>query len=579
MKTKLSFLIVAISVCMSALAVEVPAKLFVRGTALAESSVAMEMKRINEDFPKFYMGEGSISNTYELFTALKTGSYEFATSADGGALIQAATITVDGGESLVPYRIRVNFDEATPVVSVLKVDEVILWAPSKKYVIIESPSKKLMYGTKRAARGDIMVKKEMIAMLLAGGQGSRLGVLTQKVAKPAVSFGGKYRIIDFPLSNCINSGVDTVGVLTQYQPLRLNAHIGIGIPWDLDRNVGGVTILPPYERSKGSDWYTGTANAIYQNLEYMESYNPEYVLILSGDHIYKMDYEVMLEYHKANNADVTIAAMPVPIEEASRFGILITDDNNKITEFEEKPANPRSNLASMGIYIFSWKALKEALIKLSEEPGCDFGKHVIPYCFEQGKRIFAYEYNGYWKDVGTLGSYWEANMELIDIIPEFNLYEEYWKIYTKSDRIPPQYISADAKITKCIIGEGSEIYGEVTNSVIGSGVTIEKGAVVKDSIIMQDSVIGEGAVVEKAIVAEDVKVGAGAHLGVGEYAPSKYDQKVYQFDLVTIGEHSVIPENIKIGKNTAISGVTTAEDYPDGALESGGYIVKAGGIV
>ena len=454
-----------------------------------------------------------------------------------------------------------------------------LFTSSKKYVIIESPSKKLMYGTKRAARGDIMVKKEMIAMLLAGGQGSRLGVLTQKVAKPAVSFGGKYRIIDFPLSNCINSGVDTVGVLTQYQPLRLNAHIGIGIPWDLDRNVGGVTVLPPYERSKGSDWYTGTANAIYQNLEYMESYNPEYVLILSGDHIYKMDYEVMLEYHKANNADVTIAAMPVPIEEASRFGILITDDNNKITEFEEKPANPRSNLASMGIYIFSWKALKEALIKLSEEPGCDFGKHVIPYCFEQGKRIFAYEYNGYWKDVGTLGSYWEANMELIDIIPEFNLYEEYWKIYTKSDRIPPQYISADAKITKCIIGEGSEIYGEVTNSVIGSGVTIEKGAVVKDSIIMQDSVIGEGAVVEKAIVAEDVKVGAGAHLGVGEYAQSKYDQKVYQFDLVTIGEHSVIPENVKIGKNTAISGATAAEDYPNGELESGGYIIKAGGIV
>ena len=423
-----------------------------------------------------------------------------------------------------------------------------------------------------------MVKKEMIAMLLAGGQGSRLGVLTQKVAKPAVSFGGKYRIIDFPLSNCINSGVDTVGVLTQYQPLRLNAHIGIGIPWDLDRNVGGVTVLPPYERSKGSDWYTGTANAIYQNLEYMESYNPEYVLILSGDHIYKMDYEVMLEYHKANNADVTIAAMPVPIEEASRFGILITDDNNRITEFEEKPKNPRSNLASMGIYIFSWKALKEALIKLSEEPGCDFGKHVIPYCFEQGKRIFAYEYNGYWKDVGTLGSYWEANMELIDIIPEFNLYEEYWKIYTKSDRIPPQYISSDAKITKCIIGEGSEIYGEVTNSVIGSGVVIEEGAVVKDSIIMQDSVIGKGAVVEKSIIAEDVKVGAGAHLGVGEYAPSKYDPKVYQFDLVTIGEHSVIPDHVKIGKNTAISGVTTPEDYTDGALASGDYIIKAGGV-
>ena len=422
-----------------------------------------------------------------------------------------------------------------------------------------------------------MVRKEMIAMLLAGGQGSRLGVLTQKVAKPAVSFGGKYRIIDFPLSNCITSGVDTVGVLTQYQPLRLNAHIGIGIPWDLDRNVGGVTVLPPYERSKGSDWYTGTANAIYQNLEYMDSYNPEYVLILSGDHIYKMDYEVMLEYHKANNADVTIAAMTVPMEEASRFGILITDDTNKITEFEEKPANPRSNLASMGIYIFNWKVLKEALLTLSDVPGCDFGKHVIPYCHEKTGKIYAYEFNGYWKDVGTLGSYWEANMELIDIIPEFNLYEEYWKIYTKTDRIPPQYISADAKVTKSIIGEGTEIYGEVTNSVIGEGVTIEAGAVVKDSIIMQDSYIGAGAVVEKAIVAENVKIGANAHLGVGEYADSKYDAKVYQFDLVTVGEHSVIPEGVKIGKNTAISGVTEPSDYPDGQLESGGYIVKAGG--
>ena len=423
-----------------------------------------------------------------------------------------------------------------------------------------------------------MIKKEMIAMLLAGGQGSRLGVLTQKVAKPAVSFGGKYRIIDFPLSNCINSGVDTVGVLTQYQPLRLNSHIGIGIPWDLDRNVGGVTILPPYERSKGSDWYTGTANAIYQNLEYMESYNPDYVLILSGDHIYKMDYEVMLEYHKANNADVTIACMPVPIEEASRFGIVITDENNRITEFEEKPANPRSNLASMGIYIFSWKALKEALIAMSEEPGCDFGKHVIPYCHEKQERIFAYEYNGYWKDVGTLGSYWEANMELIDIIPEFNLYEEYWKIYTKSDIIPPQYVAADAVIDRRIIGEGTEVHGTITNSVIGAGVIIEPGAEVHDSIIMRDCHIKAGAKVNKAIVAEDTTVGEGSELGVGEYAPSKYDPKVYQFDLVTIGEHSVIPDHVKIGKNTAISGVTTPEDYTDGALASGDYIIKAGGV-
>lgn len=450
-----------------------------------------------------------------------------------------------------------------------------LFTISKKYGIIENTQTATQIYT---SRGDIVIKKEMIAMLLAGGQGSRLGVLTQKVAKPAVSFGGKYRIIDFPLSNCINSGVDTVGVLTQYQPLRLNAHIGIGIPWDLDRNVGGVTVLPPYEKSIGSDWYTGTANAIYQNLEYMENYNPEYVLILSGDHIYKMDYEVMLEYHKANNADVTIAAMQVPIEEASRFGIVITDDNNRISEFEEKPENPRSNLASMGIYIFSWQVLKDALIKLSEEPGCDFGKHIIPFCHSAGKRIFAYEYNGYWKDVGTLGSYWEANMELIDIIPEFNLYEEYWKIYTKSDIIPPQYISENSKIERSIIGEGTEIYGEVSNSVIGAGVTIGEGAIIKDSIIMKGSVIGAGAVVDKAIIAEDVTVGEGAVLGEGEMAPSKYDPKVYQFELVVVGERSTIPGKVRIGRNTAISGETTPDDYHGGVLESGDYIIKAGGV-
>ena len=342
--------------------------------------------------------------------------------------------------------------------------------------------------------------------------------------------------------------------------------------------MGGVTVLPPYEKSKGSDWYTGTANAIYQNLEFMETYNPDYVLILSGDHIYKMDYEVMLEYHKANNADITIAAMPVPIEEASRFGIVITDENNRITEFEEKPANPRSNLASMGIYIFSWKVLKEALIKMSEEPGCDFGKHIIPYCHAAGQRIFAYEYNGYWKDVGTLGSYWEANMELIDIIPEFNLYEEYWKIYTKSDIIPPQYVSEDAVIERSIIGEGSEIYGEVHNSVIGAGVTVAKGAVIRDSIIMRESVIGAGSSIDKAVIAENVKIGSNVALGVGEYAPSKYDPKVYQFDLVTVGENSIIPDNVKVGKNTAIVGETIVEDYPDGLLASGDYIIKAGGM-
>ena len=421
-----------------------------------------------------------------------------------------------------------------------------------------------------------MKKKEMIAMILAGGQGSRLGVLTAKVAKPAVAFGGKYRIIDFPLSNCINSGIDTVGVLTQYQPLRLNAHIGIGIPWDLDRNIGGVTVLPPYEKSANSEWYTGTANAIYQNLEYMESYNPDYVLILSGDHIYKMDYEVMLDFHKENNADVTIAAMPVPIEEASRFGIVITDDNNQVTEFEEKPAHPRSNLASMGIYIFSWPVLKEALLKKKDEPGCDFGKHVIPYCHENGQRLFAYEYNGYWKDVGTLGSYWEANMELIDIIPDFNLYEEFWKIYTNTGSIPPQYISENSVIDKSIICNGAEIYGEVHNSVIGSNVVIGQGAVVRDSIIMQDVVIGENCVIDKSIIAEHVNVGDNVTLGIGSDIPNKLKPNIYSFGLVTIGENSVIPANVQIGKNTAISGVTAKEDYVDGVLESGETLIKVG---
>lgn len=422
-----------------------------------------------------------------------------------------------------------------------------------------------------------MKKKEMIAMLLAGGQGSRLGVLTAKVAKPAVAFGGKYRIIDFPLSNCINSGVDTVGVLTQYQPLRLNTHIGIGIPWDLDRNVGGVTVLPPYEKSTNSEWYTGTANAIYQNLEFMESYNPDYVLILSGDHIYKMDYEEMLDFHKENNADVTIAAMPVPIEEANRFGIVITDKANRITEFEEKPEHPRSNLASMGIYIFSWPVLRDALIQKRDEPGCDFGKHVIPYCFEQEQRLFAYEFNGYWKDVGTLGSYWEANMELIDIVPEFNLYEEYWKIYTNNGSLPPQYIAEDAVVEKSIVSNGVEIYGEVHNSVIGPGVIIEKGTVIRDSIIMQETVIGKDCVIDKSIIAEGVVIGDNVILGVGSDIPNKVKPDIYSFGLVTIAENSVIPSDVQIGKNTAISGVTVKEDYADGVLESGETLIKAGG--
>lgn len=421
-----------------------------------------------------------------------------------------------------------------------------------------------------------MVKKEMIAMLLAGGQGSRLGILTSKMAKPAVAFGGKYRIIDFPLSNCINSGIDTVGVLTQYQPLKLNTHIGIGIPWDLDRNIGGVTVLPPYEKSGESEWYTGTANAIFQNLEYMENYNPDYVLILSGDHIYKMDYEVMLDFHKESGSEVTIASMPVPIDEAKRFGIVITDENKKIIDFEEKPENPRSNLASMGIYIFNWKVLKEALVSMADQPNLDFGKHVIPYCHEKGMPMYSYEFTGYWKDVGTLSSYWEANMELIDIVPEFNLYEEYWKIYTKSEVLPPQYIAADSVIERCIIGEGTEIYGKVYNSVIGCGVVIEEGTVVRDSIIMNQTKVGRNCTIDKAIIDEEVVIGDGVELGT---LPEKENDKrpdIYNSGLVTIGERSVVPGHVKIGKNAVVSGETDAEDYPNGVLDSGGTLIKAG---
>ena len=411
-------------------------------------------------------------------------------------------------------------------------------------------------------------------MLLAGGQGSRLGVLTARMAKPAVSFGGKYRIIEFPLSNCINSGIDTVGVLTQYQPLRLNSHIGIGIPWDLDRNVGGVSVLPPYEKMTNTEWYTGTANAIYQNMEYMESFHPDYVLILSGNHIYKMDYEQMLNFHKQKGADVTIAVMPVPHEEARRFGIMITDDTERIVDFEEKPENPRSNLASMGIYIFSWEVLKKALRVNADQPGLDFGKHIIPWCRDNGKPLYAWRFEGYWKDVGTLTSYWEANMELIDIVPEFNLYEEYWKIYTKNETEPPQYFGRDSHVERSIIGEGAEIYGSVENSVIGCGVMIGAGTYVRNSILMNDTVVGENCVLDKVITAESVRIGNGVVMGAGEDRENESDQHIYRDGLVTLGEGSVIPDGVRIGKNVMIFGETDLSDYPGGTLAGGRTLTK-----
>ena len=419
-----------------------------------------------------------------------------------------------------------------------------------------------------------MVKKEMIAMLLAGGQGSRLGVLTQRMAKPAVAFGGKYCIIDFPLSNGVKSDVDTVGVLTQYQPLQLNTHIGIGIPWDLDKQVGGVTILPPYEKSGDSEWYTGTANAIYQNLTFMDRYNPEYVLILSGDHIYKMDYGEMLDRHKKSGAESTIAVMPVDWGEAHRYGILVTDDKGKVTEFEEKPANPKSNLASMGIYIFNYQTLRRALTELEHVPGCDFGMHVIPYLFRETDNVWTFEFNGYWKDVGTLTTYWETNMELTDLVPDFNLYEEFWQIYTSAESHAPAYLGAEAEVSHAIVGDGSDIEGKVKRSVLGSNVTVGAGAKVIDSILMNGVVIEEGAVVRKAILADNVRVGKNARLGEGNFEPSRLDTKVYNSDIVVVGSGSVIPEGVSIGKNTAITGVTEAADYPDGVLPSGGYILK-----
>ncbi|PFP23247.1 glucose-1-phosphate adenylyltransferase [Bacillus sp. AFS073361] len=353
-----------------------------------------------------------------------------------------------------------------------------------------------------------MAKKKCVAMLLAGGKGSRLNSLTKDLAKPAVPFGGKYRIIDFPLSNCANSNIDTVGVLTQYQPLLLNSYIGIGSAWDLDRKDGGVTVLPPYAESSEVKWYTGTASAIYQNLNYLKQYQPEYVLILSGDHIYKMNYESMLEYHIEKRADVTISLIEVPWNEASRFGIMDTDEDLRIVDFEEKPDNPKNNLASMGIYIFSWNILKEYLEMDERNPDSshDFGKDVIPMLLEENKKLFAYPFKGYWKDVGTVKSLWEANMDLLSEDCDLDLFDHGWRIYSVNPNQPPQYISSDAIVKESLINEGCTIEGEVNNSVLFQGVTVGKGTIIKESVIMPDAIIGSNCLIEKAIVQEDVKV-------------------------------------------------------------------------
>ena len=426
-----------------------------------------------------------------------------------------------------------------------------------------------------------MRKKEMMAMLLAGGQGSRLGVLTASKANPAVAFGGKYRIIDFPMSNCVNSGIDTVGVLTQYRPLALNKHIGIGTPWDLDRKAGGASILAPYVKDgEKGQWYSGTADAIYQNIAYIDECNPKYVLILSGDHIYKMDYAAMLDYHKKNNCDVTIAVLEVTMEEASRFGIMNADENDKIYEFEEKPAEPKSNLASMGIYIFTWDVLRKALIEDSKiHPDSDFGKHIIPKMLDEGKTLYAYRFKDYWKDVGTIESYWQANMELIKTLPEFNLYEDFWKIYTNNDYQPPQYTGENASVKTSLISEGSLIYGTVENSVISKNVVIEEGAVVKDSIIMENCTIGANTVIERCIIDQDTKIGANIRMGVGENIVNELKPKIYNTGITVIGSNTVVPDNLTIGKNCVILGETTPDMYPDNKLESGKSVMIEEAIV
>ena len=385
-----------------------------------------------------------------------------------------------------------------------------------------------------------MRKTDCLAMILAGGQGTRLGSLTKKIAKPAVPFGGKYRIIDFPLSNCSNSGIDTVGILTQYQPLALHNYIGSGGAWDLDRKAGGVFILPPYAREKGAEWYKGTADAIYQNINFIEMINPSYVLILSGDHIYSMDYSWLIDYHKVKKAEVTIGVIEVPMEEAPRFGIMNTDSESRITEFQEKPAQPKSNLASMGIYVFNWKFLKRYLEDDAKDTvsSHDFGKNIIPKMLNNDAKMYAYAFNGYWKDVGTVDSFWEANMDLLKEKPELDLHDRSWKIYSVNPAMPPHYVGENAKVVRSLVSEGAIIKGEVVNSVVFSGVTIEEGAKVVDSVIMPNAHIGSNAEITRVVVSQDCELMSEAKVGCSDgeivvvtegeivYATVKKDQVV-----------------------------------------------------
>lgn len=402
-------------------------------------------------------------------------------------------------------------------------------------------------------------RKKCIAMILAGGQGSRLYSLTQKLAKPAVPFGGKYRIIDFPLSNCVNSGIDTVGVLTQYQPLVLNTYIGNGQPWDLDRSHGGVFVLPPYQKSSGSDWYTGTANAIYQNMQFIKQYDPEYVLILSGDHIYKMDYADMLNYHIQHHADCTIGVLEVPKEEISRFGIMSVDEHDQIYEFVEKPQVSESRLASMGIYIFSMPVLEKHLQDDDEDPisAKDFGKNIIPTMLRDHEKLMAYRFDGYWKDVGTIESLWEANMDLLDPSVPLDLNDPSWKIYSRNAGCPPQYIGKTAVVQNSIISEGAAVYGTVDFSVLFAGTVVEEGAVVRDSILMPGSVVRRGAIVEYAIVAEECEIQEGARVG-------QRPEHVVEIEKWGV---AVLASGVRVGKNAVVPAKAMVESDVDMGLQ------------
>jgi len=395
-----------------------------------------------------------------------------------------------------------------------------------------------------------MQKQECIAMLLAGGQGSRLGVLTRSIAKPAVPYGGKYRIIDFPLSNCVNSGIDTVGVLTQYQPLELNEYIGNGQPWDLDRMHGGVHILSPYQQMQGMEWYKGTANAIYQNMHFIERYDPEYVLVLSGDHIYKMDYDKMLAYHKKQQAACTIAMLEVPWEEASRFGLMIVNEDGSIREFEEKPKNPRSNMASMGVYVFSWQKLKQYLIddEANPESSNDFGKNVIPAMHEAGERMVAYAFDGYWKDVGTIDSLWEANLDLLNPKVDLDLSDPDWKIYSRNPNAPPAFISEDALVQNSMVSSGCVVEGKVDFSILFPNVSIAPDAIVRDSILMPGASIQPGAKVQYAIIAEHAVIGENAVVG----ARPEDTENLEGWGVSVVGAGLKIGENAVVGPNEMI---------------------------